>query len=56
MVVTLAVDLPSAIDACVVASLGKRLGELGIVARIDVVRGLTVPHDSKLRRVRRACD
>jgi putative adenylate-forming enzyme len=56
IVVTLAADLPSDIDALVVARLGKRLGEMGIVARINVVRGLSVPFDSKLRRVRRACN
>jgi putative adenylate-forming enzyme len=56
IVVTLAVDLPSDIDALVVTSLGKRLGEMGIVAHINVMRGLSVPYDSKLRRVRRACD
>lgn len=56
IVVTLADDVPPDVDALVVASLGRRLGELGIAARIDVVRGLSVPFDSKLRRVQRVCN
>jgi putative adenylate-forming enzyme len=56
IVVTLADGLPPEIDTLVIAGLGRRLGELGIAARIDVVRGLSVPFDSKLRRVRRVCD
>ena len=47
--------LPAAVDACVVASLRSRLAPFGVDAlRIEVARGLDLPFDRKLRRVRRA--
>jgi putative adenylate-forming enzyme len=53
--VTLAADLPDEINAVVEASIAARLRPFGVrPVTIHIGRGLTLPFDHKLRRVRRA--
>ena len=53
--VTLAADLPDEIDAVVEASIAARLQSFGVQSvTVKIGRGLTLPFDHKLRRVRRA--
>lgn len=51
--VTLDAGLPAAVDAAVIAGLAARFAGLGLSPELRVERGLVLPFDAKLRRVRR---
>jgi putative adenylate-forming enzyme len=54
--VSLAEDLPADVDGMVQSALAAQLGIMGIAARIQIRRGISVAFDRKLRRVWRGCD